>query len=233
MSTLRDDFDRLALLSHARWDVNSHYHGFLLRHLPSRCAHALDIGCGTGEFARLLAERSDRVLALDLSPEMVRVAKERSRGWTNIDFQMGDVLDCGFPTAHFDCISSIATLHHLPVSIMLLKMRDALKPGGVLLVLDLFASGGWADRLNNIAGFPWHVALMLIRNHRLREPRSVREAWAIHGRHDTYLRLSRIRELCGSIIPGAQVRRHLLWRYSIVWLTEFRISNGKLVSYGA
>lgn len=217
MSTLRDDFDRLALVSHPHWDVNNHYHGFLLNHLPRRCSYALDIGCGAGEFARLLAKRSENVLALDLSPEMVRVAKERSQGWANIDFHVGDVLDCEFPAAHFDCIASIATLHHLPMSIMLLKLRNALKAGGVFLVLDLFESEGWADRLNNIAGFPWHVALMLIRNHRLSEPRSVREAWAMHGLHDTYLRLSEIRELCGLIMPGAQVRRHLLWRYSIIW----------------
>lgn len=217
MSTLRADFDRLALVAHQHWDHNNHYHSFLLRHLPSRCAHALEIGCGTGEFARLLAERCENVVALDLSPEMVRVATERSRGRTNIDFRVGDVLDCRFPAAHFDCIASIATLHHLPLNIMLTKMRDALKPGGVVLILDLFKSEGWADRLDNIVAFPSHVALMLIRNHRLREPRPVREAWAMHAPHDTYLRLSQIRELCGSIMPGAQVRRHLLWRYSIVW----------------
>src|SRR5688500_4071077 len=49
------DFDRLAGFGAGRWDHNRHYHPFLLRSLPARRERALEIGCGTGEFARLLA----------------------------------------------------------------------------------------------------------------------------------------------------------------------------------
>ena len=68
MSAIQAEFDRIALHSNSDgWDHNNHYHDFLLKHVPSRCSEALEIGCGTGEFARLLAQRSERVLALDLS----------------------------------------------------------------------------------------------------------------------------------------------------------------------
>jgi hypothetical protein len=60
---IQADFDRIALLSTDAWDHNSHYHSFLLKHVPSPRAEALDIGCGTGSFARLLAQRCKRVLA--------------------------------------------------------------------------------------------------------------------------------------------------------------------------
>ena len=75
ISGIREDFDRIALLPEVRWGHNSHYHDFLLKHIPLHCGNALEIGCGTGKFARLLAERSDHVLALDLSPNMIRIAR--------------------------------------------------------------------------------------------------------------------------------------------------------------
>src|SRR5688572_17397969 len=138
MSTIQQDFDRIALASASSPEGalhNEHYLNFLLRHLPSNCRNVLEIGCGTGAFARGLAQSSDHVLALDVSAEMIRIARERSAQFPNIDFQIADVCDMPFPVASFDCIATIATLHHLPYAEMLLKMRDALKPGGVLLVL--------------------------------------------------------------------------------------------------
>jgi len=153
MSTIQKDFDRIALVSTVSPDGaahNDHYHNFLLRHLPANCHDALEIGCGTGGFARRLAARSQHVLALDLSGEMIRIAREQSAQFTNIEFQLADVRDVTFPIASFDCIASIATLHHLPFPEMLLKMKTALKPGGVLLVLDLFEPAGLSDSLLNL-----------------------------------------------------------------------------------
>ena len=73
MSTIQTDFDRIALVSLDGSLQNNHYHNFLLRQLRSHCQTALEIGCGKGEFSRRLAESSARVLALDLSPEMIRI----------------------------------------------------------------------------------------------------------------------------------------------------------------
>jgi ubiquinone/menaquinone biosynthesis C-methylase UbiE len=72
MSTIQKDFDRIALVSPDGSLQNNLYHNFLLRHLRSSCQAALEIGCGKGEFSRRLAATSERVLALDLSPEMHR-----------------------------------------------------------------------------------------------------------------------------------------------------------------
>jgi ubiquinone/menaquinone biosynthesis C-methylase UbiE len=138
MSVLQQDFDRIALVSTDGATCNDHYHNFLLRHLPLHCHDALEIGCGTGTFSRRLAERFRQVVAFDLSPEMIRLARVRSETISNIEFQLGDIRDQALAAESFDCIASIATLHHLPYREMLLKMKAALKPSGVLLVLDLF-----------------------------------------------------------------------------------------------
>jgi SAM-dependent methyltransferase len=217
MSAVRADFDRIAHLPDDGWNRNNHYHAFLLKRLPAGGANALEIGCGTGAFARLLAARCDHVLALDLSPEMIRIARERSVQYPNIDFQVGDVMAWECPAAHFDCIASIATLHHLPLEPVLTQMKAALKPGGVLLVLDLYRVNGWGDLLVSACALPVDVLLRLARNRRLRQPREACTAWEAHGRDETYLALAQVGEACTRVLPGAQVRRHLLWRYSVVW----------------
>lgn len=220
MSTVQADFDRIALLAGEGWDHSTHYHDFLARRVPADCRESLEVGCGTGAFSRLLAEKSGRVLALDLSPNMVTAARERSARFPNIDFRVADVLALELPAERFDCVASIATLHHLPVGEVLPKLKRALKPGGVLLVLDLFEPDGMLDAAAGALAVPLSLGLRLARRGRLRPPGEVRRAWEEHGRHDTYLTLARVRAVCAELLPGAEVTRHLLWRYSVVWKKE-------------
>jgi ubiquinone/menaquinone biosynthesis C-methylase UbiE len=217
MSTIQQDFDRIALVSPDGAAHNDHYHNFLLRHLPPNCHEVLEIGCGTGGFARRLAERSQHVLALDLSPEMIRLARESSAQFPNIEFQLADVRDWPLADESFDCITSIATLHHLPFPEMFLRMKAALKPGGVLLVLDLFEPEGLLDSLSNLLALPLSVSLRLIHHGRLLPRREVRDAWTAHERHDLYPTMTEVHVLCASVLPGAKIKQHLLWRYSIMW----------------
>jgi SAM-dependent methyltransferase len=218
------DFDRLALLDSDGWSHNNNYHNFLLRSVQEKCGSALEIGCGTGAFSRLLAKRAERVLAIDLSSEMIRVARPRSAQLPNLEFQVADVMTEDFPPEHFDCIATIATLHHLPLREVFSKMKAGLKPGGVLIALDLFEPernllelAGWRDAFLNAVAMGVSVSLRLIHNGRLLPPREVRAAWEEHGAHDSYPTMRDIASICSELLPGAMLRRHLLWRYSIVW----------------
>ena len=222
MSSVEADFDRLALMDDEGWTTNNHYHDSLLKHVPRNCENALEIGCGTGAFARQLAKVSERVIALDLSPEMIRVARSRSTQFANLEFQLTDAMTWDFPQAHFDFICSIATLHHTEQRQLLAKMRDALKPGGVMEILDLVESNGFVERMIDVAGLGASGALRLIRNGRLNPPAEVRKAWEQHGKHDHYLTVSDVRALADEILPGASVRRCLFWRYELV----YRKGNG-------
>jgi SAM-dependent methyltransferase len=214
---IQSDFDRLAALDDGHWDHNRHYHPFLLRHLPARRGIALEIGCGTGDFARSLVQRFERVVAIDLSPEMVRRARELSHTSENIEYRQADVRTCDLPPAAFDCIATIATLHHLPLDATLKKLDAALRPGGVLLVLDLYEPRTLADWAWSAGAFAANLLLRAWKLRRLGDASHVRQAWEEHARHDVYPTLAEIRSTGARLLPGAAVRRHLLWRYSLIW----------------
>jgi len=217
MSSVEADFDRLALLDDEGWTANNHYHSFLLKHVPQNCENAIEIGCGTGAFARLLAKRCKRVVALDLSSEMIRVARARSSEFDNLEFDLADAMTWDFPQSHFDFVCSIATFHHLQQRELFVKIKDTLKPGGVLVVLDLVESNGLTERMLDVFGLGVSGSLRLIHNGRLKPPAGVRKAWEQHGKHDSYATISQMRSLANELLPGAVITRHLLWRYSLVF----------------
>lgn len=215
-SQIQDDFDQLAAFSQGGWNHNSHYYNFLLRHVPSHCQQALEIGCGSGAFARLLAAQSEQVLALDVSPQMIHLAQERSQQNSNITFQLTDALTWEFPSDRFDCIVSIATMHHVPLEEMFLKMKQALRVNGILLILDLYQES-FVGSFTSLAAIPVNLMLQYFNTGRFREPPEVRAAWTEHGKHDTYMTLSELRRRCQILLPGVKISKHLLWRYSLVW----------------
>lgn len=74
------------------WNHNTHYHGTLLREVPSRCRRALDVGCGEGDVARILAARVHRVDAIDANEDLIRRAREAPGSPPNVSFIVGDFL---------------------------------------------------------------------------------------------------------------------------------------------
>ncbi len=220
LESIQSDFDRIALLADETWNHNAHYHRYLINQIPVRCRQILEIGCGTGEFSRLLAERAEKVLAIDLSPQMIRFAKERSKLCPNIDFIEGDVMTYELPDNQFHCIATLTTLHHLPMTDILKKIKKALKPGGTFVCLDLYQRSNLADLFFDTAAYPASLFLRLVKTGKLKQSREVREAYARHGKTDTYLTLSQIKQICARVLPGAMLNRHLFWRYSVIWKKE-------------
>ena len=102
----------------------------------------LDVGCGTGYFAGLLAEAvgpDGLVLGLDASPEMIGHAAHQLNGVRNCQFQVGTAESLDFPAEHFDLVVSTLFMHHLPADLQVTALREmwrVLRPGGALLVAD-------------------------------------------------------------------------------------------------
>ena len=214
---IRQDFERLALYDREEWNHNNHYHQFLLKQLPKRSQTILDLGCGVGKFTRLLAEKGDRVVALDLSPKSIEIARQKSHQFNNINYRVADILRWQFPTEYFDVITSIATLHHLSLDRLLPKLQAALKPGGTLLILDLLEQQNIWDTLNDCVAVPLNWWFLKTRNQHIEFDPIAAEAMREHLRTDKYLTYSQAKEIYTSFLETPKVKKHLFWRYSVVW----------------
>ncbi|MGZ8450385.1 MAG: ubiquinone/menaquinone biosynthesis methyltransferase [Candidatus Deferrimicrobiaceae bacterium] len=104
--------------------------------LPSpRC---VDLACGTGDVAFLLAERyPDGVVAgVDVSVPMLAIARERNR-FTNVRFERGDLCDLPFPDGSADVVTGSYALRNAPdLRKALAEVHRVLSPGGVAAFLD-------------------------------------------------------------------------------------------------
>ncbi len=98
----------------------------------------LNIGCGVGRVERYLAPRVRELWAVDVSAEMLRRARERLAGLSNVHLrEVGNrEFLASFEDGRFDLVFSFLVLQHLEKEDAFLYLRDAfrvLKPGGLLV----------------------------------------------------------------------------------------------------
>ncbi|MDW4549614.1 methyltransferase domain-containing protein [Defluviimonas sp. D31] len=96
----------------------------------------LELGCGTGSTALLLAPRVGEITASDVSPAMIAVGRRKAaaEGVTNIRFTAADVLDEAPGEGLYDAVLAFNLLHLLPDPERALRRVAArLKPGGLFI----------------------------------------------------------------------------------------------------
>jgi ubiquinone/menaquinone biosynthesis C-methylase UbiE len=99
----------------------------------------LDSGCGPGLVSCYLAGFVSHVTGIDLTPAMIREAKERAvlQGISNAEFTLGDMEHLPFPDRTFDASISRFAFHHLQrPQQALLEMFRVVRPGGKVVVMD-------------------------------------------------------------------------------------------------
>ncbi len=99
-----------------------------------------DLGAGEGTLAQLLAQRAEKVIAVDLSPKMVEFGQSLAaqHGLTHLEYRIGDIEEPPIETGSLDLAILSQALHHAerPQRAIDAAFR-ILKPGGRLIVLDL------------------------------------------------------------------------------------------------
>jgi len=94
----------------------------------------LDLGCGTGENTLILALRGANVHALDISQELVDLARKRLHinnvSAENVRFMVGSAHSIELPDESVDVVFGIAILHHLDLNLVANEVFRILKSGG-------------------------------------------------------------------------------------------------------
>ncbi|MDQ2653668.1 MAG: class I SAM-dependent methyltransferase [Chloroflexota bacterium] len=133
-------------------------------------ARLLDAGCGSGQFALALAARGARVTGIDLSPEMIRLARENAEPLVlpdKVTWEVGAVDHLPLPTVSVDAIHARMVLPFVPdVPAALREFRRVLRPDGHLLAstaapLSPIYRESWRRHLQGETGcnylLPWEL----------------------------------------------------------------------------
>lgn len=140
-TVVRQQYDQMASVYDQRWNT------YIVKTLSflKTWAHispeetVLDIGCGTGEFERLLLADNpqQRMIGVDISEEMLLLARQKCHAYPNVTFQTASALALPFTNNSFDIVVSASTFHYFDDPVAALEeIKRVLKPNGKIIILD-------------------------------------------------------------------------------------------------
>lgn len=103
-----------------------------------------DLGAGEGTFSQLLAQRAEKVIAVDNAEKMVEFGASvaRENGFDNLEYRLGDLEDPPIEPSSVDLAFFSQALHHArKPAIAVASAFKLLKPGGRIVILDLLKHG--------------------------------------------------------------------------------------------
>jgi SAM-dependent methyltransferase len=97
----------------------------------------LDLGCGSGENLVPLAKRGADVVGIDISPELIQLARQRVWGYgLAATVREGSAYATGLPDQSVDVVFSMALLHHLDLPAARNEIYRILRPGGLFILRE-------------------------------------------------------------------------------------------------
>jgi len=219
------------------WNHNIHYQPVILGAVPPRCGPALDVGCGDGMLAFRLAERCTEVTGIDRADRMIALAQERAQAQEqaraeeqaqaqeqtqaqaqpqgagagersgHVSFVAADFLAYPLAEASYDFVCANTSLHHMDFAAALTAMVRVLRPGGRLAVIGLASNGSLKDLVAEVPAAPVNLIYRAVYH----------EGHSGAPIKDPDMTWSQVRAIANELLPGVRYRRHLLWRYSLLW----------------
>ncbi|MBN2719381.1 MAG: methyltransferase domain-containing protein [Deltaproteobacteria bacterium] len=117
----------------------------------SRCMQAgqtcLELGCGTGFFTRLVAFTGAKIIAVDISEDLLEEARSKTDA-DNVTYEIADAHNLKYDDNTFDFVYGSSILHHLEIGPAMKEILRVLKPGGKMVFAEpnLVNPQIWAER---------------------------------------------------------------------------------------
>ncbi len=102
----------------------------------------LELACGNGNYTRTLSKGAEKILATDISDDMISTAKKKLEDLENIDFMKADCYDTGLDSSTYDTVFMANIIHvvHKP-DVAIEEAKRLLKDDGRLVILSFTADG--------------------------------------------------------------------------------------------
>ena len=146
----QSELDKFGALAQRWWDpegpqkalhaLNPARLGYVAERTPLRGARVLDVGCGAGLLSEALAREGAQVTALDLAPELVKVARLHGlESGVKVDYRLQSVESLAAEMqGQFDAITCMEMLEHVPDPGSIIRAcATLLRPGGKLYLSTL------------------------------------------------------------------------------------------------
>lgn len=111
--------------------------------------HVLDVGCGAGKYARLLAPGALSIVGVDAAPAQLRLALLATTGLPNVELVLGDALDAPLPRDGFGaaiaCWMLGTVLDERRRMSIVERVKGALAPGASFLLIENDSEGQFEE----------------------------------------------------------------------------------------
>ena len=91
----------------------------------------LELGCGIGYFTSELIHSGAEIVAIDVSPDLLEIAKTQHSA-RNVRYEIQNAYAMTYPDAMFDSVIGSSVLHHLEIKAALHEIHRVLKPDGAI-----------------------------------------------------------------------------------------------------
>lgn len=144
-NTERTHFDKLAKMYDSNYGYNDEFTkykiqkkadiflDFIKSNRLKNQKNFLEVGCGTGAYTRPISQQlvNANVLAVDISPKIIEVAKKGTKKTMNLKYDIRSVYDLGLKDGSVDVVFGFYILHHLDINLTVKQLRKVLKKGGI------------------------------------------------------------------------------------------------------
>ncbi|NJK94211.1 MAG: class I SAM-dependent methyltransferase [Bacteroidales bacterium] len=97
--------------------------------------HVLELGCGTGYFTREIVSTKASIVAIDISPDLLNIARKEIPT-DRVEFREENAYEMSFPDSTFDTVVGSSVLHHLDIQRAISEIFRVLKPGGIMVFTE-------------------------------------------------------------------------------------------------
>ena len=139
---------------------HDYFHLFPWNLLPDHGGIGIDVGCGSGRWATVVAPRVGTLHCVDASAKALDVARTNLSAFNNIQMHFASVDDMPFPDESLDFAYSLGVLHHVPDTLAAVRsISRKLKPGAPFLIYLYYAFDGrpfwyrWIWRISEVLRF--------------------------------------------------------------------------------